>query len=74
VNDDIYPTITDETQLAKFVGVAHQHKVKTLLSIGGWFGSISMSKMASTPENRTAFVKKAVDIVLKFGLDGMFYK
>ncbi|KAI8881554.1 glycoside hydrolase family 18 protein, partial [Backusella circina FSU 941] len=71
VNDDIYPKIEDEAQLAKFVGVAHQHKVKALLSIGGWLGSISMSKMASTPGNRTEFVKKAVDIVLKFGLDGL---
>jgi chitinase len=53
------------------VDIAHQHHVKVLLSIGGWLGSKSMSKMASTEANRAKFTKQVVGWVFEFGLDGI---
>lgn len=70
VNEGVEPIITNEAQLIRMVGIAHQHNVKVLLSIGGWFGSRSMSSMASNHENRTMFVDKVVGWVLEYGLDG----
>ena len=70
VNEDILPVLTGKDQLIKLVGVAHQNNVKALLSIGGWLGSQSMSKMASTKDFRTQFVDKVVSWVLEYGLDG----
>lgn len=70
VNEGIEPILTNEAQLIRMVGIAHQHNVKALLSIGGWLGSRSMSAMAATHENRTLFVDKVVGWVLEYGLDG----
>lgn len=72
VNEGIEPILTNEAQLIRMVGIAHQHNVKALLSIGGWLGSRSMSSMAATHENRTVFVDKVVGWVLEYGLDGRF--
>ncbi|KAI8645499.1 glycoside hydrolase, partial [Parasitella parasitica] len=71
VNEGNEPVLTNEAQLIRMVGIAHQHNVKALLSIGGWLGSRSMSSMAATHENRTAFVNRVVDWVLEYGLDGV---
>ncbi|CEP18905.1 hypothetical protein [Parasitella parasitica] len=71
VNEGNEPVLTNEAQLIRMVGIAHQHNVKSLLSIGGWLGSRSMSSMAATQENRTVFVEKVVDWVLEYGLDGV---
>ncbi|RCI04265.1 hypothetical protein CU098_001280, partial [Rhizopus stolonifer] len=69
VDEDVVPVLTNPTQLTKAVGIAHQNNVKVLLSIGGWYGSRAMSKMAATQETRTQFVEKAVEWVLEFGID-----
>ncbi|KAF1806617.1 glycoside hydrolase, partial [Mucor lusitanicus] len=71
VNEGIEPILTNEAQLIRMVGIAHQHNVKVLLSIGGRLGSRSMSSMAATHENRTVFVDKVVGWVLEYGLDGL---
>jgi chitinase len=73
VNDDIIPNLSSKAQLSKIVDIAHQHHVKVLLSIGGLLGSKSMSKMASTEDNRTKFTKKIMEWVFEFGLDGIIY-
>lgn len=70
VNEGAEPILTNEAQLIRMVGIAHQHNVKALLSIGGWLGSRSMSSMAATHKNRTMFVNKVVGWVLEYGLDG----
>lgn len=72
VNEDVVPVVSGKAQLVKLVGVAHQNNVKALLSIGGWTGSKSMSKVASTEENRKKFIDKVVGWVLEYGLDGKF--
>ncbi|KAI8347341.1 glycoside hydrolase superfamily [Blakeslea trispora] len=71
MEEDVVPKLSNPTQLMKVVGIAHQNNVKVLLSIGGWYGSRSMSKMASTLENRTQFVNQVVEWILQFGLDGI---
>ena len=70
MEDEVVPKLSNPAQLMKVVGIAHQNNVKVLLSIGGWYGSRSMSKMASTLDGRTQFVEKAVEWILQFGLDG----
>jgi GH18 family chitinase len=70
MNDDIVPSLNNKAQLAKLVGVVHQNNVKAPLSIRGWLGSISMSKMASTNENRAQFIKKVVRLGVRIWLGG----
>lgn len=60
VNDVIVPSLKNKTQLIKLVGVAHQNDVKALLSIGGWLGRISTSRIASTQESRARFSERVV--------------
>ncbi|KAK1994762.1 family 18 glycosyl hydrolase [Colletotrichum falcatum] len=58
-------------QIPGFVAAAREHNVKSLISIGGWAGSLYMSNNIGTPENRTAFVKTCLDLVAQYNLDGL---
>ncbi|EFQ27378.1 glycosyl hydrolase family 18 [Colletotrichum graminicola M1.001] len=58
-------------QIPGFVAAAHAHNVKALISLGGWTGSRFFSSAIATPENRTAFVKTALDLVAQYDLDGL---
>lgn len=51
--------------------IKKQHRnVKLVLSIGGW-GSGGFSEASSTAEGRNTFAKTAVELVEKYGLDGL---
>ncbi|KAK2058009.1 family 18 glycosyl hydrolase [Colletotrichum caudatum] len=58
-------------QIPAFVAAAKANNVKALVSMGGWTGSIYFSSAIATPENRTAFVKTALDLVAQYDLDGL---
>ncbi|KAK2042639.1 family 18 glycosyl hydrolase [Colletotrichum somersetense] len=58
-------------QIPAFVAAAKAHNVKALISMGGWGGSMYFSSAIATPENRTAFVKTALDLVAQYDLDGL---
>ncbi|KAF9650142.1 chitinase [Thelephora ganbajun] len=60
-----------EELLAKFVSAAKKHKVKALISIGGWTGSRFFSTAVGSAANRTAFVKTITNLVKKHKLDGI---
>lgn len=65
--------LKNKQYLEKLVGLAHQHSVKALLSIGGWYGSKTMSQMVSTPDSRAKFTNTVVEWLLELGLDGMHF-
>jgi len=44
--------------------------LKVMIACGGW-GSRGFSDMASTAENRTAFVKSAIDFIKEYNIDGL---
>ncbi|HCL6627557.1 TPA: glycoside hydrolase family 18 protein [Citrobacter amalonaticus] len=45
-------------------------RLKVLLSVGGW-GARGFSGAAATPETRAVFIQSAMEIVQKYGLDGI---
>lgn len=61
-NPDLLPT---------FVDTAHKNRVKALVSVGGWTGSLHYSTALATPQNRSAFVKTITDFATKYNLDGI---
>lgn len=56
--------------VSEFVAAGKQHGVKTLLSNGGWTGSIHISSCISSAESRTAFANTVIDFVKQHGMDG----
>lgn len=47
-------------------------KLKTILAIGGWNeGSIKYSSMAKSETSRKTFVKSVVNMLEKYGFDGL---
>ncbi|KAI9294251.1 glycoside hydrolase [Neoconidiobolus thromboides FSU 785] len=59
---DIYydgPHLRNLTKLAK------QHNVKTLISLGGWTGSQTFSKIVTKKEYRTSFINNAIKFLRK---------
>ena len=53
------------------VSLAHANKVKVMLSIGGWDDSGNFPMVASTESTRTTFAHECVEVVKKFGFDGI---
>lgn len=45
-------------------------QLKVLLSVGGW-GARGFSGAASTPETRAVFIQSVMEIMQKYGLDGI---
>ncbi|KAG8163849.1 hypothetical protein KVR01_005767 [Diaporthe batatas] len=58
-------------QLPTFVADAKKNNVKALVSIGGWTGSRFFSSNVGSAENRTVFIKNALDLVSQYHLDGL---
>ncbi|MBW0482640.1 hypothetical protein O181_022355 [Austropuccinia psidii MF-1] len=58
-------------RLAKeFISEAKKHRVNTIMSFGGWTGSLHFSKLASDP-NRKRFARALVDFAKGFGFEGL---
>jgi len=53
------------------VALAHENKVKVMLSIGGWEDSQNFPKVASTEQRRTVFAHACADAIRKFDFDGI---
>ena len=53
------------------VSLAHENKVKVMLSIGGWDDSGIFPTVASTEALRVKFAHACVDVVRKFDFDGI---
>lgn len=59
--------------IPEFVKEAHSHRVNASISIGGWTGSSYFSQ-AVTPQNRSTFAGAILDIVTKYGFDGIDFE
>ncbi|KZV73518.1 glycoside hydrolase family 18 protein [Peniophora sp. CONT] len=57
--------------LAHFVELAKQNNVKSLLSLGGWYGSRSISTLVATQEGRESFVRSIILLASDRGVDGI---
>lgn len=57
--------------IGDFVAEAKKHGVKSLLSTGGWTGSIYISSCLGSAQNRTTFANTVVDFVKTHGMDGI---
>ncbi|KAK4512505.1 uncharacterized protein ATC70_003206 [Mucor velutinosus] len=64
------PTAID-TQLNQLVEGAHGANSKVLISIGGWSGSKTFSRMASTSSSRKEFIDWNVEQITKYKTDGV---
>lgn len=56
-----------------FVEAAHQHNVMAIITVGGWTGSRYMSQ-AVNPQNSSTFVKTVLNMVSKYGFDGVEFE
>ena len=65
-----YPADSMNLALLRKIRDRHPH-LKLLISVGGWGWSGNFSDMALTPQNRTIFIKSAIDFLEKHGLDGL---
>lgn len=60
-----------ESDLAQLPVLRKQNpQLKVLLSVGGW-GARGFSGAAATPETRAVFIQSAMEIMRKYGLDGI---
>lgn len=60
-----------ESDLAQIPVLRKQNpQLKVLLSVGGW-GARGFSGAAATPETRAVFIQSAMEIMRKYGLDGI---
>lgn len=69
-NDNRQPILESEEVLKKVVELAHENNVKVLLSIGGFYGSLTFSTMAGKPKRRTEFIDQLRKYRDEFKLDG----
>ncbi|RCH91400.1 hypothetical protein CU097_002209 [Rhizopus azygosporus] len=58
-------------QLTKLVTMAHKHKVKVLLSTGGWTGSITFSSMVRSQRARKEFIDWNISAMKRYKIDGV---
>lgn len=66
-----YPDI-DPSNFAKLNALKQINpNLKTIISVGGWSWSDKFSDVALTDASRTAFADSAVDLIVKYGLDGV---
>ncbi|TNE68489.1 MAG: T9SS type A sorting domain-containing protein [Bacteroidetes bacterium] len=55
----------------RFSDYAHKHRVKFVVSIGGWMHSGNFSTVAATPVKRAQFAAQCARIVRLYNLDGI---
>lgn len=72
IDDDFCSlTIKNEGRFEEIVDLKNKNpELKVLLSIGGW-GAGNFSEMASTAETRAGFIHNAMDMVRRYGIDGL---
>jgi len=64
-------TVPTETLLKQVVALAHQHKTKVLLSVGGWTGSRYFSPLMATKASRAFMIAQLLSLIPKYKLDGI---
>jgi chitinase len=50
---------------------AHRHGVKTMVSVGGWEGSLEFSQIAADPKTRSNFAHSCICQIIDYGFDGI---
>ncbi|KAJ1984376.1 hypothetical protein H4R34_000692 [Dimargaris verticillata] len=71
LKNDYTVELTSGNLLDTVVKNAHSHKVKVLLSVGGWSGSEFFSPMAKSAEGRQKTIDSLMDYVDQHRLDGL---
>lgn len=56
--------------LEQLVSQAHQHKVKVLLSVGGWGLDKQFERLAANPAMRTTFIQGLLKLISQYHFDG----
>ncbi|GAA5993926.1 hypothetical protein JCM5350_005477 [Sporobolomyces pararoseus] len=60
-----------ESDIKLFTSAAKKHNTKSLVSIGGWSGSIQFSNLVASTENRERFAKEVKEFIHKYNFDGV---
>jgi hypothetical protein len=61
----------EEEDVKVFTSEAKKNKTKSLVSIGGWSGSIQFGNLVASVENRERFAKEIKEFIDKYGFDGV---
>ena len=70
-SDGTFESLDQPEKLTELVAEAHAHKVKVLISIGGWGYDEQFEVMAADPAKRLVFVQEAVRFADEYNLDGL---
>jgi chitinase len=53
------------------IDLAHRYGVKVMVSLGGWEDSNNFPEVASTEDTRQAFAHACIEVIQKYGFDGI---
>jgi GH18 family chitinase len=68
--DGSFVDMLNNWKVGELVRLAHENKVKVLISVGGWGWDKQFEALAANPATRTAFVENLVRIVDEYQFDG----
>lgn len=68
--DGTFKDLGNSWMLGNLIGLAHQHNVKVLISVGGWGWDDEFEALAAIPTGRETFANDLVKIVGQYQFDG----
>jgi GH18 family chitinase len=69
--DGTFAPLLNPWKITELVSLAHQQKVKVLISVGGWGWDKQFTELAANPATRSTFVTDLLAIINQYHLDGV---